>query len=244
MLEANAILVVDDSKVMRELLHVFLAPHSHRILTAACCEEALAALRADPTIELVLCDVVLPDGDGFDVLEHVVSGGEPKPKVIMMTASPRREGAERARQLGAIAYLGKPISLQDIRAELRRASQPARIEVPRAPRRRAVASVRILERNDGEQALLSCALHNVSRTGALLETDGPLPVGARLEMEIHFKGTRGRARGSVVRVQKPSWLSVGGVGVQFESMNKELAAALDELLPESDGPDDASTTGC
>lgn len=243
MLEVDTVLVVDDSKIMRELLNVFLEPHSHRILTAACCEEALAALRADPTIGLVLCDVVLPDGDGFDVLEQVVSGGEPKPKVIMMTASPKRADAARAHQLGAIAYLGKPISLQEIRAELRRASQSATIEVPRAPRRRAVASVRILDGRSAEQPLLSCVLRNVSRTGALLETDGPLAVGARLEMEIDFRGTRGRARGTVVRVQEPSWLSVGGVGLQFESMNAELAAALDGFFADPDSPDDAPTTG-
>jgi CheY-like chemotaxis protein len=106
-LELNTVLVVDDSKVMRELLSVFLAPHSHRISTAACCEEALAELRADPAIDLVLCEVALPDGDGFEVLEQVVSSGDPEPKVIMMAAIPKGADAERARQLGAIAYLEK-----------------------------------------------------------------------------------------------------------------------------------------
>jgi hypothetical protein len=102
--------------------------------------------------------------------------------------------------------------------------------------------VRILDDRSGESALLSCMLRDVSRTGALLETNGPLPLGARLEMEIRFNQTRGRARGTVVRVQKPSWLSVGGVAVRFESMNAGLAAALDELLADPGDPDDTPTT--
>lgn len=62
MLAAKKILVVDDSRVMRELLTALLTPHGPSILTAASCKEAIEAVDTNRDLELVVCDIGLPDG--------------------------------------------------------------------------------------------------------------------------------------------------------------------------------------
>ena len=68
------------------------------------------------------------------------------------------------------------------------------------------------------ERLLSFELHNISETGTLIDTTGPLPVGTALEFEIVYgeKNEMIRGRGKIVRVQEPSWLSTSGSALHFD----------------------------
>ncbi len=212
-LRAATILVVEDSTVMRKVLCQILSPNFGKILSAACYRDAVRELEENPEIDFVLSDVVLPDGNGFDLLEDLTRRALPKPKVILITA--RWEPSEKARavSLGAIDYLPKPVSFRDIRASLS-ALQPL---PPRAPRSRLNSRVWIVSPDQNRDRLVSFDLRDISKSGALIATEGPLGIGSQLELELSFEGGEVmRARGTVVRVQEPSWPDIGGTAIRFD----------------------------
>jgi CheY-like chemotaxis protein len=208
----NRILVVDDSRCMLEVLGQILRAHCSTLLFAATYRDALQQLQQDPEIDGVICDVVLPDGDGFDLLAEIAGKLDPLPKFLLITARWAEDDRRRAMDLGAIGYLPKPVSLQDIRNAL---SIPVH---PRARDARQPTSLkaRVVDPERREQ-LLSFDIHNISTSGMLLDTKGPLPVGTELEFEIaHAGGELVRGRGSVVRVQESSWFDASGSAIRFD----------------------------
>ena len=65
----------------------------------------------------------MSDGDGFQLLEHVAPAS-PSP-VILLAARQAEEEARRAANMGAIGYLGKPISLQETHRLWKESEGPA-----------------------------------------------------------------------------------------------------------------------
>ena len=65
----TSVLVVDDSRAMRELLTTLLSTHCQRVMAASSCKEA-EVIDASGDLDLVVCDVYMEDGLGFEVLEH------------------------------------------------------------------------------------------------------------------------------------------------------------------------------
>jgi CheY-like chemotaxis protein len=108
------VLIVDDSRVYREMIATVMAPHCDATLTTSSGNEAIELIRSGRAIDLVLCDVMMSEGDGFDLLEHVSSRETGAPIVVMVTAYPRERAAERAFDLGAVAYLSKPTTVRSI----------------------------------------------------------------------------------------------------------------------------------
>jgi two-component system OmpR family response regulator len=124
---AARLLVVEDEQTILELLSGSLRFAGFDVVTAASGAEALRAVAASRP-DLVLLDVMMPDGDGFEVVRRMRSSG-PHVPVIFLTA---RDGVpERVAglALGADDYVTKPFSLDEvverIRAVLRRAGRPA-----------------------------------------------------------------------------------------------------------------------
>jgi two-component system, OmpR family, response regulator len=121
------LLVVDDEATILELLAGSLRFAGFEVMTAASGAEALrAAAAARP--DLVLLDVMMPDGDGFEVVRRMRSSGPDVP-VIFLTA--RDDVRERVAglALGGDDYVTKPFSLDEvlerIRAVLRRTGRAA-----------------------------------------------------------------------------------------------------------------------
>jgi hypothetical protein len=83
------------------------------------------------------------------------------------------------------------------------------------------------------ERLICLGIHDISATGALLDSTGPLPVGTKLEFEILYDEDQAvRAKGTVVRVQEPSWLDAGGAAVHFDWV--ESLQRLNELIRRHD----------
>ena len=82
-------------------------------------KEAIEAVGADP-IDLVVCDVRLPDGSGLDLLPALKSAPT-SPEVIMITGFGDPHAAETAIKRGAWDYLEKPLSAADARLSIDRA---------------------------------------------------------------------------------------------------------------------------
>jgi CheY-like chemotaxis protein len=104
----GVVLVVDDDAVNRLLLSRALERDGHHVRAAANGLQALQALR-DGLFDCVLLDVLMPEMDGYQVLEHMRS--DPKLRhtpVIMISALEDIQSVVRCIELGAEDYLPKP----------------------------------------------------------------------------------------------------------------------------------------
>jgi CheY-like chemotaxis protein len=231
MIRITKCLVIDDSDVVRDMLSAVMSPHCREIVTAADCAEARQRLREHRDFALVLCDVILPDGDGFQLLKEILALDPPRPDVILVTGRPDREDARRARAIGAIAYLSKPVIFRDI-AEVLRDTEGKRKAAPRVRRRplgRAylTAPSATNEADEARAGEKVWDIRDMSTSGAFLETHGPMEVGAVLDLYLDFGASHARVQAQAVRVQMPDWGLMGGVGIAFRDFD---AGSREQLL--------------
>jgi len=118
------ILVVDDEIGIRELLREILTDLGHEVVVAESATQARTQFRSHHP-ELVLLDVLLPDGDGISVLQDLTRS-HPAVRVIMLSGHATIDTAVEATRIGALEFLEKPISLQRLLGSVQRvlASQP------------------------------------------------------------------------------------------------------------------------
>ena len=102
------ILVVDDDRLIRELVRDALEPEGFRVATVPSAADAVERMRAEGAPELVLTDLSMRGMDGLQLLEHVKSE-YPKTDVIILTGYASLESALQAMRLGAADYLRKPV---------------------------------------------------------------------------------------------------------------------------------------
>ncbi|MDZ7843721.1 MAG: response regulator transcription factor [Anaerolineales bacterium] len=115
------ILVVDDEKRMVRFIQLNLEQDGFQVVTAYNGEEALDQVRTQLP-DLVLLDIMMPDIDGFKVLEKIREVSTVP--VIMLTAKGEEDDRVRGLELGADDYITKPFSPRElvsrIKAVLRR----------------------------------------------------------------------------------------------------------------------------
>jgi CheY-like chemotaxis protein len=221
------ILVVDDSRVYRELASTLLRPYCEEVLMAGSAGEAIACLDDQrDEVDLVICDVVMPGADGFSVLEHVHGLPLPKPRVVMVTATSNPSDQAQASELGAAGYLAKPTTLRQILGCATREGSRSK------PRWRCSGSATLLDPESGAPSAFVWDVYNISPGGAFLETKGPVPPASELHLSIELGSHKFRVRARVVRVQQPSWLDIGGVGIEFVGLDAATEALLREALEE------------
>ncbi len=107
--QTPTILVVDDSAALRRTLALTLQKSGYRVLQARDGREALEQLQQSPHIELVICDVEMPNMNGFEFLGQRRRDPElMKTPVAMLTSRSSEKHRQLATQLGASAYFTKP----------------------------------------------------------------------------------------------------------------------------------------
>jgi two-component system chemotaxis response regulator CheY len=120
------ILVVDDSKVMREMIVACLrGENGLRFTHAASGLEAIERLSLGH-FDLMFLDLNMPDIGGFEVLEFV-RGQDALREVPIVVVTTRGDESSRARALGAgaSAFMTKPFEPAEILAQLRTLTSPA-----------------------------------------------------------------------------------------------------------------------
>ena len=114
------ILIIDDSKVMRNMIQrvVGASGISAVFAEAGNGQEGLAA--ADDTIDLILCDWNMPEMNGIDFLrEYRGSGGEVP--VVMVTTETHATKVQEATNAGANGFIAKPFTPDGVAAEIKKA---------------------------------------------------------------------------------------------------------------------------
>jgi two-component system response regulator RegX3 len=226
----RTVLLVEDESSITEPLAESLGRDGFETKVAATAAEALeVAARIQP--DLVLLDVMLPDGSGFDVCRELRQRSQVP--IIMLTA--RGEEADRVvgLELGADDYIVKPFSAREvgarIRAVLRRTDSPSRpddarpIEVGELrldPAKREVTrSGEVLELSRKEfellQLLMKSAGSVVTRERAIDEVWDTNWFGSTKTLDVHVSGLRRKLGDDS---SEPRFLhTVRGVGFRFSS---------------------------
>ena len=117
----RSVLVVDDEAGMRLALQASFQRDGWSVETASGVSEALNKLE-QKRFPLVVTDVCMPDGDGFDVMRSVRSSA-PETAVIVLTAFGNVPDAVQAMRGGACDYLTKPISFEQLQGAVKRVMQ-------------------------------------------------------------------------------------------------------------------------
>ena len=107
-----SILVVDDARSTCRALEAILSREGHAVLTATSGAEALSCLESHE-VELILCDVRMPQMDGLAVLRQVKSH-DAGIAVVMISGHSDIGAAVEAMQAGAHDYLVKPLGKEDV----------------------------------------------------------------------------------------------------------------------------------
>jgi len=109
------ILVVEDHSDTLQALSRLLAHFGHEISLADGAQNALNAIESEE-FDVVLCDIALPDGSGYDVVAHAKRKGPVT--AVALSGFAATEDIERGRQAGFDFYLGKPVDFHELRSVL------------------------------------------------------------------------------------------------------------------------------
>lgn len=118
------VLVVDDQQNIRLTLETGLSLNGFRVRCAKSGREALQSAK-ETTFDAVVCDILMPDGDGMSVIKELRSL-RPSMPIILMTAQGSVELAVRAVAEGATEFIAKPFEVREIANLLRRHLAAAR----------------------------------------------------------------------------------------------------------------------
>jgi DNA-binding NtrC family response regulator len=115
----GSLLVVDDDRPLLEAMADYLRSLGHRTETATTVRDAMARMKEYP-FDAVVCDVNLPDQDGFALLEWGAQA-VPDTAIILLTGFGTIESAVEAIRLGAFDYLTKPLVEDELNFSIQRA---------------------------------------------------------------------------------------------------------------------------
>ena len=110
--ENLSILIVDDERDLREVIHLELEMFGYKIFEAGSGNEALSLCK-DEKIDVIISDIRMPDGDGMHLLTNVKKSHPQIPVVILMTGYSEYAKDDLLQQ-GATAFFEKPLDCEEI----------------------------------------------------------------------------------------------------------------------------------
>ncbi|HEX6160985.1 MAG TPA: sigma-54 dependent transcriptional regulator [Thermoanaerobaculia bacterium] len=120
------LLIVDDEASLRDFLSIVFEGEGWAVETAASIGEARTAItRNEP--DVVLCDLMLPDGSGIDLIREV-KAQSPSIIFIMITAHTSTRSAVEALKAGAMDYIAKPFDIEELAVLVRKAVERKELE--------------------------------------------------------------------------------------------------------------------
>jgi len=121
------VLVADDEESIRALIENWLIRSQHAVVSTGSATEAIAALK-QRSFDLVITDVLMPDGDGLDLIT-ALKLAQPAARILAMSGGGRyvegNDCLKMARGLGAHAVVMKPFNWDRLEAGMAEALAPA-----------------------------------------------------------------------------------------------------------------------
>lgn len=132
----GSILVVDDESEIREGLELLLTSEGYGVASAETGESGLAKLEEHP-YDLLLLDVSLPDRNGLELLREI-RRRDPQLSVVLITAYGSIEMARAAFKGGALDYITKPWSNDELLAQVAQAVEARHLREENVQLKRAL----------------------------------------------------------------------------------------------------------
>ena len=113
----ETILIVEDDEAIQDMLEFSLSTEDHHIHQASNIKSAWQIIE-NQSLDLILLDWMLPDGNGVDLLRRIKKHYSTLP-VIMLTARAEEEDKIRGLDTGADDYITKPFSVKELKSRIR-----------------------------------------------------------------------------------------------------------------------------
>ncbi len=216
----DTILVVDDSPTKRYVICSWLRRAGYEIAEAATGADALRMVR-EPSIDLVVLDVRLPDADGFEVCERIKGDPLTSALPVIHVSAHAVNVADLAQGLnrGADAYLAEPIDPDELVATVQAVLRYYRAR--RRAERMAARLARLVEATTSINTATSLAtLLEAAATGAARIFDNAAAVGAAPpDLPPIAAEAAGPQHAPVMRVAEPDRFDTdpldGAIGVEL-----------------------------
>ncbi len=126
--DAGRLLVIDDHETNRDILSRYLQRHGHHVTTASGGRQGLALLSRQP-FDLVLLDIVMPDMNGYQVLQQLKSDQSlSQIPVIFISALDDTLGKVQAFKAGGVDYVTKPFQADEVIARVENQLKLSRLQ--------------------------------------------------------------------------------------------------------------------
>jgi DNA-binding NtrC family response regulator len=188
----GSILVVDDESEIREGLEILLKSEGYGVSSAETGESGLAKLEQHP-FDLLLLDVSLPDRNGLDMLKEI-HRRDPQLSIVLITAYGSIDMARAAFKSGAMDYITKPWSNDELLAQVAQAVESRRLRDENVQLKRALKQrfsfPSIIGKSDKMQVLLDLVTQ-VAPSRSTILISGESGTGKELIAKaIHSASTR------------------------------------------------------
>jgi len=190
------LLIVDDEASLLEFLTLLFEQEGYRVTGASSLADARDSLRSGE-FDLILCDIMMPDGNGMDLLREV-NQSERRTSVIMMTAYTSTKSAIEAMKLGAYDYVSKPFDVEELKILVQKALEKTELFDENLYLRKELEQrygfANIVGRSP-RMAQIFRLIDRVSRTSSTVLVHGESGTGKELiARALHFTSARSTKR--------------------------------------------------
>src|ERR1019366_8872890 len=133
------VMVVDDTEGIRDLLRAILEKEGYEVILKASAAELTAAF-TQTRPDIILLDLVLPDGDGLELLPEIKKSW-PDTEVIVLTGHATFDAAVEATKRGAYHFQNKPFDPKTLLLSVQRALEHKRLNEEANSLRKALATM-------------------------------------------------------------------------------------------------------
>lgn len=115
------ILIIEDDNFLAKMLSRMITDSGYEVILSSSGQEGVNKAESNNDIDLIILDIMLPDIDGFEVLEKIKSSQKTKKiPVVIMSNLGQPEDVKRGKNLGAIDHLVKSdFSLDEVAKKIK-----------------------------------------------------------------------------------------------------------------------------